>query len=372
MKKVLTKFLVISGVTLLMLSACKKTDPIVKSNGGTAGVLSANTTTLPLDKSKLNDTTNVISFTVTKPNFGFSAAVSNTLQIDAAGDNWANPTTVALGSKVYSQGYTTAAFNAMLLKLNLAAGVASQVQVRVQHSIGVGAPPVYSNVLSLTVTPFNLATFLYVPGAYEGWGNPGAQEDSLLSATSNGVFTGVINFTPGNDGFDITPVKNWSNKYNTLDPAVSASATSAIYAVQYVTGGGNDFHAPKKPTVDPAVNITSNQVVLDINKNTLTLTPTLWSVVGDASPGGWPAGNGTQSDTDMKFNNATQTWSVVVVLKAGGAIKFRLNHDWGTNYGSTSAGTLDTNANNNISITADGTYLVTIDIAHLTYTLVKQ
>jgi hypothetical protein len=106
--------------------------------------------------------------------------------------------------------------------------------------------------------------------------------------------------------------------------------------------------------------------VLNVNSNTLTLTPTLWSIVGDASPGGWPAGSGYQSDTNMKFNNATQTWSAVVHLGAG-AIKFRLNHDWGVNLGG-SGGTL-TAGGSNIAIAAAGTYTVTLDVAHLTYTV---
>ncbi|HVV54487.1 MAG TPA: SusF/SusE family outer membrane protein, partial [Mucilaginibacter sp.] len=113
--------------------------------------------------------------------------------------------------------------------------------------------------------------------------------------------------------------------------------------------------------------ITSDLVVFDSNKNTLTLTPTLWSVVGDASPGGWPASSGYQSDTDMKFDNGTQTWSVVVNLTAGGNIKFRLNHDWGTNLGG-SNGTLSLNGDN-IPIATSGKYLVTLDPVALTYTV---
>jgi len=365
MKKVLTKFLAIGSVALLMFASCKKEGTLATSNGGKAGTLSASATTLPLDRSKVNDTTKIIKFTFSSANYGFNAAIKNTLQIDAAGDNWANPTSVTLPANVTSMGYTTVDFNNIVLKLNLTAGVASQVMVRISHSISTSITPVYSNVVSLSVTPFNLTSWVYVPGAYEGssWPNPGPLEDSLVSITGNGVYTGVIGFTPGNDQFLIVPQKNWNHKYATPDGANSSDP--AIYSVVY--DGPNNFYAPIKATVDPTVNITSNKLTLDINKNTLTLVPTLWSIVGDASPGGWPNGSGYQSDTDMKFNNGTQLWWSVVNLTAGGAIKFRLNHDWGTNLGG-SGGTLSLNGAN-ISIATAGKYLVTLDPVGLTYTI---
>ncbi len=359
MKIFLTKFLTISSLGLLMLVSCKKEGVKVIATSGTAGTLTSNVTTLPLDKSKVNDTSKVITFKFTQANFGFKAAITNTLQIDVASDNWANPTTATLSANVLTQGYSTSDFNSLVLKLNLPAGVSSTVLVRVMQSIGSNVAPTYSNVLSLSVTPFNLVSYVYVPGAYQGW-TP-ATADSLQSPTDNGVYTGVINFANASDyTFKVTSDKKGTLWYGNLGGVVSSS------------GSAGNFSFVDKATVDPAVNIKSDQIVLDLNKNTITLTPTLWSVVGDASPGGWPNPSGYQSDTDMKFNNTTQTWSVVVNLTPGG-IKFRLNHDWGVNYGSvTSPGQLDTANNNNIAITTAGTYLITVDIAHLTYTLTKQ
>jgi hypothetical protein len=366
MKTVLTKFLAISSVALLMLASCKKEGAIVKATSGTPGTLTANTTTLALDKTKLNDTTTVVSFNVSKASYGYNAAVTNILQIDAPGDNWKNPTTFTLGTGTLSQGFSTAVFNSLLLKLNIPGGTTATVSVRVEHMLATNVPPIYSNVVALSVTPFNLASFVYVPGNYEGWSFPGKSADSLLSATDNGIYTGVINFKLVSDGFLIVPVQSWANKYATTANA-GAAGGPITYPVEYVASGGNNFSSASKGTVDPAVNITSDLVVLNTVANTLTLTPTLWSVVGDASPGGWPASSGPQSDTDMSFNNATQTWSVVANLTAGGAIKFRLNHDWGTNLGGT-GGTLSLNGAN-ISIATSGKYLITLDPVGLTYTV---
>jgi hypothetical protein len=366
MKIVLTKFLTISSVALLMLSSCKKDETKAVATSGKPGSLTASATTIVLDKTKLND--NAVTFTASPADFGYKAAISNILQVDINGDNFANAKEYNLPAKTLTQSFTVLDFNNLMLKLNLPTEVASPVQIRIKSQIGSTITPVYSNVVAMTVTPFALKSFVYVPGNYEGWANPGPLQDSLQSATNNGIYTGIINFKQASDQFLITPAKKWDNKYATNDPAGTGSPI--VYNTIYVTGGGNNFYSASKATVDPNVPITSNLLVLDVNKNTLTLTPTLWSIVGDGSPGGWPAGSGFQSDTDMKFNNGTLTWSAVVDLIGGKAIKFRLNHDWGTNLGG-SNGTLSLNGDN-ITVPADGTYLVVLDAVANTYTLTKQ
>ena len=378
MKTLLTKFLAISSIALLMLASCKKDGALVTSDGGKAGALNSNTTTLALDKSKLNDTTKVINFTFTKPVYNFNAAVTNTLQIDSSGDNWKKPTSFTLGAGKLSQGFSTSDFNALLLKLNLHVGKASQVQVRVQHSVG-ASTIIYSNVLNLTVTPFNLQSWVYVPGAYEGWGNPGAAEDSLYSATSNGIYTGIINFTVGNNQFLIVPVKgSWSNKYATTD-ASSTGGTSSSYSTELVTGGGNNFYAPS---------IAGQYVVtLNVNTNTLTIVPAnSYSVIGDGAQG-WSAGN----DVAMKYiNDGNQNWIVTTPLVSTGSIKIRQNDDWAFSWGIPKpgsagdgvTGTLNNSSNNNIPVPINGNYMVTFGIpitttgttpsVTATYTLTKQ
>jgi hypothetical protein len=376
MKKILTKLLAVSGIGLLMLSACKKNDAIVTSNGGKAGTLTASVATLPLDKTKLNDPTSVINFSFTAANYGFSAAISNTLEIDVPSDNWKNPTSATLGTNVYSQGYSTNDFNSLLLKLNLVGGVTAQVNVRVMHSISPTVTPVYSNVVSLTVTPFNLTSYVFVAGGYNLYST--ANADTLTSATDNGIYVGVIPFTAGsgadgtNADFKIVLNKqNFNGNYGwgstiTQGATTGFPAATTVEALSTASNDGNLF-ALSGATDDAATQIYSNYITLDLNKNTISLTPTQWSIVGDASPGGWPNGSGPQSDTDMKFSNTNQVWYVVANLTAGGAIKFRLNHDWTTNLGG-SNGTL-TSGGSNISITTAGKYLITLDPIALTYTL---
>jgi hypothetical protein len=307
---------------------------------------------LPLDKTKLADTTKVITFSFTAANYGFSAAVTNTLQIDAANDNWANPTSVTLSNKVYNQGYSTSAFNSLLLKLNLPAGVASTVNVRVVHTISSSVAPVYSNVVTITATPFNLTSWLYVTGAFSGWVNPGAAEDSLVSVTGNGVYTGIINFNATGSGanqFLVLPAKNWNNKYATTGS--STPSTTVTY------NASNNFNAPTA----------NGQYIVTVNLNNGTISFTAadyYSIIGSATPGGnW------STDLFLKFvNDGNNNWVGTFPLLAG-QFKFRQDGQWSNSWGDVSpADGVDATDSNggNINATA-GTHTVSFNMAPSAY-----
>jgi len=154
--------------------------------------------------------------------------------------------------------------------------------------------------------------------------------------------------------------------------------------VQSQTYGGTTFlvHAAIGGTMNPAnfgvnggwgglrtTKVLVNKFIPNINQSNLNpLNAALgiasqWGLVGDATPNGW----GTLPDMVM-YQTATDNYAVYAVL-TDGAIKFRFNNDWGTNYGDSQPdGTLDTDNNNNIAITA-GAYYITMDVANLTYTI---
>ena len=339
MKTTLIKLLALSGIAIMLMPACKKNDLQVTSNGGQGGTLSSSAgTTLVLNKAKVADTTKVITFSFTNANYGYNAAITNTLQIDVASDNWKKPTSFTLNAKQLSQGFSTYDFDNLLLKLNLPGGVASQVQVRVAQAVS-STVTTYTNVLTMTVTPFNLTSFLYVPGAYQGW-NP-ATADSLISATSNGIYSGIVNFTAGNLDFKITPAKVWTHSYG------STNNSTIVY------DGGNNITAPG-----------AGQYIVTVNTNTNTITfqaANFFSIIGDGAID-W----GT--DVPMKYvNDGNGNWVVTTALKSSGAFKVRRNNDWTWSWGIPKANTegagvpntLNDSSNDNITVSANGTYKVT-------------
>ena len=361
MKKNLTKLLAVSSLGLLLLPACKKDGGLAVSNGGKAGTLSSSVTALPLDKSKLNDTTSVVTFSFSKANYGYSAAVTYTLQIDVPADNWKSPTSETLAPKVFSQGFSTANFNNLVLKLNVPAGVATPIVVRVQQSLSGSIAPIYSNTLNLSVTAFNLTSWVYVPGAYEGWSNPGPQEDSLLSATGNGVYTGIINFPSGGSQFLILPPNGstagipvgkglWSYKYATTDNP--GTGTTATYSTEYVANGGNNFQVPSAGGY--------YLVTLNINTNQLTIVPAdFYTIIGSAPPG-----SAWNNDYPMKFiNDGTNTWLATGVAMTVGEFKFRQDDQWGSSWGPNGTPNMCTDSSptgdGNLQITTAGNYNLT-------------
>ncbi len=100
------------------------------------------------------------------------------------------------------------------------------------------------------------------------------------------------------------------------------------------------------------------------NFYTITVTPyqPKWSIIGDATAGGW------STDTNMIFNTSTSTYSITVPL-AVGSFKFRLDGSWTTNYGD-DGNNLSLDAGGaNIPIATAGTYTIVANFATHTYTI---
>lgn len=334
MKSTFYKLLALSFIALSLWS-CKKDETQTVANAGTGGSLKSSVTSVTLDKTVL--TTNVVTFTTTNANFGYSAAVNNVLQLAAKGTNFANPKEAPLDVNVTSKSYNGLDFNNLLLALGLSTTTASDVEIRVKSSISNAVTPVYSNVVTVNAKPFPLTAWIYVPGNYQGW-NP-VTADSLVSVSGNGVYSGIIKFD--GDKFKVTPAKKWDIAYG--DAGGGKLSTS-----------GGDISS-----------VSAGYKLLTVDLNTMVYTITnadVWSLIGNAIPGtNW------DTDVDLKsLNDGKNTWVVTTNLVAG-EFKFRYKHDWATSIG---------DGANNIKITAAGSYTITLTVSadgkSGTYTLVKN
>ncbi|AXT53539.1 SusF/SusE family outer membrane protein [Aquimarina sp. BL5] len=143
-----------------------------------------------------------------------------------------------------------------------------------------------------------------------------------------------------------------------------AGASNGSYSELLLEGGGVDCGLPAgsvagyylvKADLTDAANIT------------YSIEPSEWALVGGATPLGWPAG-GTEgvpgNDHDMTYDATTQVWTITINLSAG-EFKFRANDDWALNLGGDAGndGSMDFNGPN-LSVDADGTYLVTLDLSN--------
>jgi hypothetical protein len=226
MKKIFISFLAMSSMLLLMLSSCKKDETKAYSSIGGTGTLSASTTSPAL--SKANSDNNAIIFnwqstTVT----GNASAITYTLQFDKKDNNFAAAREIAVTGTTTS--VTVGALNSVLLNLGLPDGVAANVDVRLKSVIAPNAAPAYSNVLTLNLTPYSLISYVYVPGAYQGW-DP-SKAPALASATSNGIYTGSITVPPSATSleFKITPAPNWNTSYGGAAGVLSTSGGNLVF-----------------------------------------------------------------------------------------------------------------------------------------------
>lgn len=327
------------GLIATGLWSCKKDEAPVVATSGNGGALKASVATVVLDKTML--TTNVITFTMDDADFGYQAAITNTLQLSPKGQNFAPDKTkeITLDPKVRTKSYNGFDFNNLLLALNLPTTDNSDVEIRVKSSISKNLTAVYSNVVGISARPFPLTSWVYVPGAYQGWDI--LKPDSLVSITGNGIYVGVINFVAANSEFKIAPAKKWDLTYG--DGGAGKLSTT----------GGN----LKNPAAGPQM------LTVDLNNNVWTIEPAnRWSIIGDAVPG-----SGWFLDTDMKFINDGKGQYVLSTNLGVGEFKFRRNYDWGVTIGVGAA---------NIKVTAAGSYTLTLTVNEDgktgSYTMIKN
>jgi hypothetical protein len=263
-----------------LLLACQKEDAY-SPTPTTTQVLTASTTTPVLTQATADNTALALDWTL-GTNEGTQAAIDYTVQIAKQGTNFATPATLAMSRGVYTHAFKASELNTLLLTtLGLPIGTAQALEVRVKSQEASNAKSAqYSNVVTLTATPYKAITNIYMVGDAAPNGldinNP---TPMTMSATSSSVFTYTGILKAGE--FKMVASKGDLNapfyRPTTDHPPLTATA------VQYTAG-----------TPDNQWQITATgayTVTLDVTKLTISIVPftpptQLW-LLGDATPGGW-------------------------------------------------------------------------------------
>ena len=187
---------------------------------------------------------------------------------------------------------------------------------------------------------------LYVPGAYQDW-KPATAPQIASVPGSTVRFEGYVDFKgTGEQSFKFTNAPDWDH-------------------TNYGNGGGFNFS-----TDGQAAGLTVPaggyyELTADLAKGTWSATKTTWSIIGNATPGGW------EKDTPMTYDPDKQVWTVTVALKADGSFKFRANNAWKIDLGLDSNGKLQYVDNpffdyapqvKDLTVPDDGTYTLTLDL----------
>jgi len=335
-------WLLIGGV-LLTFSACKKEETRAVLNPAGAITLSATVSTLVLAQPNADNT--AVGFSWTKADFGFDAGVNYSLELCKGGTNFATATSTSINmNTLLAKTFTVKDFNAKMQDI-IANGVAAAVQARVKADVGSGVAPIYSNVLSMTVTAYrdivnySFPQALFIAGNYQGWSPSTAPKivDKFASGTTGSNYDGYIYFNNASPEFKMVKGPDWS--FGDL----------GNYGGSNLGPGGGNLTLSQGIGVYRITANTSNMTWSNTKIDT-------WGIIGNATPGGWGG------STAMTYDIAGNFWILTTNLTAG-ELKFRANNDWPINFGDNApADGKPEYGGDNIPIAAAGNYTITLDI----------
>lgn len=266
--------------------------------------------------------------------YGIDTPLTYTMQMDNSDGEFVSPQEIAIASG-NNISLTHADLNAKAFALKLAPEVASKIKVRLKANLKYGAVPIYSNVSTLTVTPYStlilkypMPAELYLQGdaVPSNWGTP-VPDIQKMTQIDDHRFGLIVALTGGKNFAVISSPSTWSDPaYVTLDANTIPQSTGNFEPRGSATNWGG---APiKSPTVSGVY-----QVILDFTKGTYTITPAeliaspaeLY-IIGDATTNGWNAPGNAQKFTKVDNN----TFTLTTTLKAGKYAFLNANSTWST------------------------------------------
>jgi hypothetical protein len=262
--------------------------------------------------------------------------------------DFAKPIEAGVVKNMNSISLTHAQLNTIAIQAGIPVDTAGDISFRVRSIITDAAS---GSILERIATPItiNVTTYLTVLDLSTTWGvvgsaanNWGATPDLPFFKTDvAGVLTAYVNLIAGE--FKFRENNDWGNNYGS-DSSTGGAITS---------GGGNLTTTGG-----------SYKIVLDLNNLTYSIESFSIGIVGGAY-NNW----GATPDFILEYDQYSDVFRGIVTL-IDGEMKFRMNNDWGTNYGDNGAdGTLE-DGSANIVVTA-GIYIATVNLKDLTYSLEK-
>lgn len=281
-------------------------------------------------------TTAVTEITKTSAVSGGDVTADGGADITARGLAWSTTADPTTSDNIIDGGTGTGAFVSNLA--NLDKYTTYHVRAFATNSAGT----VYGSDIEFTtladINTWNIPGG-YVEASYPGstYGNwaPDNSPQVISTITSPDNLEGYVNMAAGTNEWKFATQPNWGG------PNYGDDGT-----------GGLDENAG---------NIVSPNGYYKINVDaaamTYTAVATVWGVIGSATPNDW------NDETPLTYDPGLRIWKGGVHLTAA-EFKFRANHNWDYNYGSTSK---DANLNpggDNIPVTVEADYAFSLDLSH--------
>lgn len=336
----------------------------VKSGGNVSNTILMLVTTYPVDAPTFSGVADGDAFVLSLDNndalaitFGWNDPIlDSSLPIDIEyileaalpGTDFAKTIEAGKVKNMNSISLTNAQLNTIAIQAGIPVDTAGNISFRIRSIITDKAS---GTVLERIATPItiNITTYLTVLDLSTTWGIVGSAANDwgatpdlpLFKTDVDGVLNAYVNLKDGEWKFREN--NDWGNNFGS-DSSTGGTLTS---------GGGN-----------MTVTAGSYKIVLDLNNSSYTIESFSLGMVGGATANGWDG-----PDMMMKYDQYSDVFRTIVTL-TDGEMKFRMNNDWGTNWGDDGVdGTLNPGGAN-IVVTA-GIYIATVNMNDLTYTLEK-
>ncbi|WP_314268519.1 SusE domain-containing protein [Capnocytophaga sputigena] len=303
-------------ISLTLLIACEKDEEKATMNANARVESNLSATTLVLDKTQAATTALTVAWET--KDLGVNVAPVYTVEfVSAAGKN------KPLSAEKSPFTLTVKELNEYLTGIGLKAGVASEVTVIVRAALSDQSSLVSKKKLTVTTyfDEIKPSDWGVVGSATpNGWNGPDISfwngENGTLVAYAT-LTTGEIKFRKGNDWAN----ENWGDKNR-----------------DGVLDKENDNNIP--------VTAGTYKITWKLSDNTYTIETYSWGIVGDLN--NW--GNSGLPDVKMTYKGSTNSWVAEnVVIANEGSLKFRLNSDWGTNFGADSTADPATDLEGNVT-----------------------
>ncbi len=381
MNKTIQSSLLVLLAALFIVSCKKEEQRAILNTSSATSTLAASSSTMVLDSSQ--KTTTALTLTTKPVDYGYKAAVNYTLQFDSANGNFDKADSVALTSNL-TQSYTVADLNALVLSLGLTPGNAGTIKARVKAQVNQvsgsasSIPTVYSNVVTLTITPYStkpvplfpVPDSLYIVGDATpgGWANPVPTPSQKFTKIDDNTFGIVLPLIGGKQYLLLPKNGDWGHKY-------AVPGTPDPMAGSFMPDEKNNIPGPATDGV--------YTIIVDFLKGTYTLTagnpykvPSNLYIVGDATAGGW--GNPVPTPSQQFTQTSNGEFSLTIPLTAGKSYLFLpLNGNWDHKFGGADklGGTLLADGNvpgsNTPAPDASDTYTIYVNFFTKQYTVTK-
>jgi hypothetical protein len=356
--KFISWHLALLGFVLLLAAGCKKDPAFTTTLHSPAGISGFSVSSNQLVLSATNDSQTVAIFNWQAPNYAYPAAITYTLLIDRPSDTsgatgWANAIKVNVPTDSLHQSWLGTDFNRMMNQLDIPFGAASPIVVRLKADVNqsTGAASTVPSLLSdiaMTVNAYKILLIypkLYVAGDFLNptWTQKDQPGWVLASVKSNSTYEGYVNFPNASNLFKLSTQLSW----NGTNYGWGGSGTT-ISGVGTPDPGNCYFGGPGYC-----------RVVADVDKLTISYTPTAWTVAGVFN--GW-----SNTANPMTFDPATSQWTATgISMTAGDEFKFVGDSGWNNCFGQDDKGNFvyGNGSIGNIKALKTGTFTVVLDLS---------